>query len=129
VVDQAFVVGPAPGVQRLLQRVEHEVGARRTGHLPADDAAGEHVDHERHVDESGPGRDVGEIADPQRVRALGPELPVDLPGRRPRSRSACRTQRRSVSAVQPNLALIELIAAHCELCSDRCSQTIRTARS
>src|SRR5690606_29163545 len=51
------------------------------------------------------------------------------PGRLPWSRSACRTQRRSVSAVQPNLALIELIAAHCEPCSCWCSSTSRTARS
>jgi hypothetical protein len=36
------------------------------------------------------------------------------PARTPWSRSACRTQPRSVSAVQPILAAIELIAAHCE---------------
>ena len=35
-------------------------------------------------------------------------------GLTPSSRSACRTHRRSVSAVQPNLAAIETIASHCE---------------
>lgn len=39
------------------------------------------------------------------------------PGRLPWSRSACRTQPRNVSAVQPIFAAIELIAAHCEACS------------
>lgn len=39
------------------------------------------------------------------------------PGRLPWSRSACRTQSRSVSGLQPIFAAIELIAAHCEACS------------
>jgi hypothetical protein len=34
-----------------------------------------------------------------------------------------------VCAVQPILAAIEAIAAHCAVCSARCSNTIRTARS
>jgi hypothetical protein len=40
-----------------------------------------------------------------------------IPSRRPWSRSACRTHPRSVSALQPIFAAIELIAAHCEACS------------
>src|SRR4051812_40500673 len=51
------------------------------------------------------------------------------PGRLPWSRSACRTQPRSVSGLQPIFAAIELIAAHCEAYSSACSNTIRTARS
>jgi hypothetical protein len=51
------------------------------------------------------------------------------PGRRPVSRSACRTQLRSVSAVQPILVAIDRIADHSESYSSRCSNTIRTARS
>jgi hypothetical protein len=54
---------------------------------------------------------------------------VLAPGRRPWSRSACRTQFDRVCAVQPILAAIEAIAAHCDVCSARCSNTIRTARS
>src|SRR5690606_40347718 len=46
-----------------------------------------------------------------------------------RSRSACRTQRRNDSGVQPTLPAIEAIAAHCDPCSPWCSSTIRTARS
>ena len=64
-------------VQRLLQGVEHEVGPHRAAHAPAHDAPGEHVDHERHVDEALPGRDVGEVADPQLVGPFGLELPID----------------------------------------------------
>src|SRR6185437_1173909 len=52
-----------------------------------------------------------------------------VPGRSPWSRSARRTQLHSVCAVQPILPAIDSIAAHCEACSPRCSNTIRTARS
>ncbi len=48
---------------------------------------------------------------------------VNRPGR-----SACLTQLRSVSAVQPIFDAIEPIAAHSEAYSPRCSNTIRTAR-
>src|SRR3546814_10336592 len=44
-------------------------------------------------------------------------------------RTACRTQRRSVSAEQPILPAIELIAPHCAPYSPACSSTIRTARA
>ena len=54
---------------------------------------------------------------------------VVVPGRLPWSRSAWRTQFDSVCAVQPILTAIEAIAAHCDVCSLRCSNTIRTARS
>jgi hypothetical protein len=52
-----------------------------------------------------------------------------MPSRWPRFRSACRTQPRSVSPLQPIFAAIEQIAAHCEACSPWCSVTIRTARA
>src|SRR5690606_2682953 len=54
---------------------------------------------------------------------------VVMPSRRPVSRSCCRTQPRSVSAVQPILAATEPIAAHCESYSAWCSRTSFTARS
>src|SRR5690606_39024971 len=54
---------------------------------------------------------------------------VVSPGRSPWSRSARRTHRRNVSAVQPIFPAIDAIAAHCEPCSSWCSSTIRTARS
>src|SRR5690606_21381973 len=54
---------------------------------------------------------------------------VVSPGRRPWSRSVCRTQLRSVSAEQPILDATDWIAAHWELCPCSCSCTSRTARS
>ena len=68
--DRVWWTRPPPGdgpalVQGLLQRIEHEAGVRRARHTPADDAAGEDVDDEGDVDEAGPGRDVGEVRDPQ----------------------------------------------------------------
>src|SRR5262249_2006925 len=54
---------------------------------------------------------------------------VVRPGRPPRSRSACRTQWRSVSAAHPIFSAIDVIAAHCQGWSWACSNTIRTARS
>ena len=54
---------------------------------------------------------------------------VVSPGRAPPSTSARRTQMRSVSGVIPNFEAIEVIAAHCEVCSASCSSTMRTARS
>ena len=53
---------------------------------------------------------------------------VVRPGRWPAFRSACRTHRRSVSAVQPNFAAIDEIAAHGDPWSGACSRTSRTAR-
>src|SRR5919199_6943583 len=51
------------------------------------------------------------------------------PARRPWSRSAWRTQWRSVSAEPPIFSAIERIAAYCEPCSFWCSKTMRTARA
>ena len=51
-------------VQGLLQGIQHEAGMSGLGHTPADDATGEDVDHEGHIDEAAPGRDVGEVRDP-----------------------------------------------------------------
>ena len=64
-------------MQGLLQRIEHEAGVRRARHPPADDAPGIGVDHEGDVDEARPGRDIGEVREPQHVRPWRLELPVD----------------------------------------------------
>src|SRR3954471_15681262 len=65
-------------VQRLLKSIEDEIRMRRPRHPPADDAAGEDVDDEGHVDEALPGRHVGEIRHPQGVRMRCLEVPVHL---------------------------------------------------
>src|SRR3954454_12277483 len=66
--ETATLDGPAR-VQGLLKRVEHEAGVRGRAHPPADDATGVSIDHKGDIDEAGPGRDVGEIGDPEHVRA------------------------------------------------------------
>jgi hypothetical protein len=75
-VHEATLSGPAL-VQGLLERIEHEAGVSGARHPPADDATRIGVDHEGAIDESGPGCDIGEIADPQRVRPRRLELPID----------------------------------------------------
>jgi hypothetical protein len=72
----AFALG-TPCKQRLLQRVEHEVGLHRTAHPPGDDAPREDINDEGDVYEALPGRDVGEVGHPQLVRPLGLEVPFD----------------------------------------------------
>jgi hypothetical protein len=64
-------------VKGLLQGIQHEAGVRRPAHPPADDAPRISIDHEGHVHEAAPGRDVGEVADPQRMRPRRLELPLD----------------------------------------------------
>ena len=45
---------------------------------PAHDPAGIGVDDKRHVDEAGPGRDIGEVGEPQDIRPGRLELAVDV---------------------------------------------------
>ena len=45
--------------------------------LPADDHSREHVDQEREVHAPLPGAQVGQITDPQAVRRVGGEVPLD----------------------------------------------------
>jgi hypothetical protein len=58
VMDQIADLFPTALVDRLVQRVEDEVGPERRGHPPADDPAREDVDHKGHVDEATPRRDI-----------------------------------------------------------------------
>ena len=78
VVHQGSFTPRPARVQRLPQRVEHEVGLYRAVDSPADDVSGKDIDDEGHVHEALPGRDLGEIRNPQLVRSLGLEVPVDL---------------------------------------------------
>src|SRR5574344_2534368 len=77
VMDQPALHGLA-GIQRLLQSIQHEVGARRAGYPPADDSPGKDVDDEGDIHKALPGGDVGEIRDPQGVRTTGLELAIDV---------------------------------------------------
>jgi hypothetical protein len=68
VMDQAAPMNGAPIVERLFQGIENEARMRRPACPPADDAAGIGINDKGHVDEAGPGRDIGEVGDPQSVR-------------------------------------------------------------
>ena len=57
--------------------LEHEVRTHRITHLPADDSTRKDVDHEGDVQPSLPGRDVGEIGNPELIGTFGTELPID----------------------------------------------------
>ena len=63
--------------ERLLERIQDQVGAYRAGDTPADDAARKHSDGESNVDEPRPGRDICEIGDPELIGPNGGELPLD----------------------------------------------------
>src|SRR6266550_4704666 len=76
VMHDALDSGARP--DRLRQRIEHQLSAHRARYAPADDPASEHVNHERHVHESGPGRDGGEVRDPKLVGTRRPELTIDV---------------------------------------------------
>src|SRR6188768_2142161 len=76
-MDEAAAVWPA-FVDRLFQRIQDEAGVGCPADPPAHDIAGVDVDHEGHVDEAGPGRDVSEVSDPQLVRRRRVELTVHL---------------------------------------------------
>src|SRR5882757_4144631 len=77
-VHEAAAMDRPSIMQRLLQRVEHEAGVRRARDPPAHDPAGIGVDHKGDVDKAGPGRDVGEVGEPEDIRLWRLELAVDV---------------------------------------------------
>ena len=77
VMYEAGEGGAPAGVNRLVQRIEHEGRAHGGRHPPAHNASRKHVDDERDVDEAAPGRDVREVGDPELIRTGGHECAVD----------------------------------------------------
>jgi hypothetical protein len=78
------VGGGTPPPHRHVQRLEHELGSEMVGHRPAHDPPAERVEHHRQEQKTRPGRDVGDIGDPQTVGGIGHELALHQIGRRPR---------------------------------------------
>jgi len=64
-------------LKRHLQRVEDELGAHVIGHRPAHDPAREDVLDSRQVEPALPGSEVGDVRDPEPIRALSRERAVD----------------------------------------------------
>ena len=82
-MDQPLVGGGcvgSPGPECLLERVERQVGSQRVRHSPTDDEPGIGVDHQRRVDEARPGGNIGDVGQPQTVRAVRFEAAVDQIG-------------------------------------------------
>src|SRR5258706_12283867 len=73
--EPAAMAGPSI-MQGLLQCVEHEAGVCRARHPPAHDPAGIGVDHKGDIDKAGPGRDIGEVGEPEDIRPWRLELAV-----------------------------------------------------
>jgi hypothetical protein len=57
-----------------LERVEHQLRGKARRHRPADDAAAAGVEHDRQIEEAGPGRNVCDVGHPQLVRPLRREV-------------------------------------------------------
>src|SRR5258708_16277682 len=75
-VHEAAAMDRPSIMQCLLQRVEHEAGVRRARDPPAHDPAGIGVDHKGDVNKAGPGRDIGEVGEPEDIRPWRLELAV-----------------------------------------------------
>src|SRR5262245_49101815 len=48
-MDEILGGGGTPAIDRLIERIEDEVGGQGRGHPPSDDATGEDINDERHV--------------------------------------------------------------------------------
>lgn len=77
-MHEAATVDRSSLVQGLLQRVEHEAGMGRPRHPPTNDPPSIGVDDEGDIDEARPGRDIGEVRDPEPVGRRRVEHPVDM---------------------------------------------------
>src|SRR5690242_7555498 len=75
-MHQAAALNGSAVMQCLLQGIEDEARMRRPGDASTDDAPGEGVDDERHVNEALPGGHIGEVCQPQQVWPGRMELPV-----------------------------------------------------
>ena len=82
---------------RHVQRREHQLGTKMMGHGPPDHLAAEHVEHDGQVYESGPGRDIGDVGDPQAIGRIGLKLTLDPV----RSRVVAAVRARGARAAAP----------------------------
>src|SRR6267378_2034676 len=83
----------APLPERHVERGEHELGSQVLSHAPADDSATVGIEDHRQVQEPGPRRDVGNVGDPELVRASA------LNCRCTRSAEGCASPSRTVVVI------------------------------
>ena len=76
-VRQCAIPLRLPGVQGLLQGIQNKVRVHGTAHPPTHNAPGVHVDDKGHVQPALPGRDIGEVRDPELIGPIGFEDPID----------------------------------------------------
>jgi len=74
VVDYA-VRPPLP--ERHLKGIEHELRVQGGRHRPADNPTAERIQHNRQVEEAGPGRNVRDISHPRQIGPIRSEVTVD----------------------------------------------------
>src|SRR5215207_4559362 len=77
-VHESAAMDGSPIMEGLLKRIEHEAGMGRSTDPPTYDPSRVGIDHKGDVNEAGPGRDVGEVRDPQHVRPRCSELAVHV---------------------------------------------------
>lgn len=83
-IDQGAIPVRFAGRQSLLHPIEHEVGPHRAAYSSADDIARVDVDDEGNVDHALPGRDGGEVANPELGGTIRPKLQVHAIQQAPR---------------------------------------------
>ena len=119
VVDHA--VGP-PLPEGHVEGIEHEPRAQVVGHGPAHHAAAEGIQHDGEEQEPGPGRDVGDVRDPEPVGCVGAEVALDQVRRRTGARIPCRRPRSLAPADAPQAGTAhqsgDALAAHSAALSD-----------
>ena len=108
VMDQCDVGARSAARERHPQRVEHEIGAHVAGELPADDAAAVDVDDEREEQQAFPATQVGEVGDPERIRARGGELALHEIG----ASARCGVGDRGPPRLAAPLGALDRIGAH-----------------
>ena len=60
-----------------IKSQEHELRTKMCLHCPADYAAAKNIDHHREIKKSRPGRNIGNISNPESIRRLCSKAPLD----------------------------------------------------
>ncbi len=90
------------------QGVQDEAGAHVAGELPADDPPAVNVDHEREEHQAFPAAQVGEVGDPQLIRARRGEVALD----QVRCAAGCRVAARGSPGLAAPLGALDPVCFH-----------------
>ena len=67
----------SPRQKRQVQSVKYQLRGERGGHRPADNAATVRIEHHGEIEKPRPGRDVGDVGDPEPIRRFRREIALD----------------------------------------------------